>query len=1355
MSQTSMIGTVRRSVKSVFIFGLYASLLVGCNQTANPPSFSGVNQKSDYEACRGADFKLEEQTPKSFRALFNCVNTNGTIQPYVDLLSKISDADLQIILTGFEKQFRPFLNQVLDLLGRMSQRGLLKDFAQNLAVLAESGQLKALADVLREAYSDGVGYSDPRMIEFHKTLLDLVTREELKPSVLALARMFDQSSTWQTAAYLSRVMPDERLTSAFLVQWMAQAVPQFREQKTFESLLQLASDSSTMAAAASFSDAELEGFGFFMHSLWGEGLGEVHIPQIQRLFRTLNKEILCFDKSGKGYYFSNVLEVDLKEVLRRRGNKDSLDHFYGIEGPFLFGVTLRDCDIPKDVTKNYASVISLVEKGATLGISAAKIPFQAPGRLQTLVSFITSPVFGQYQNVQKLSTLRGTDIPMLRAYRSLSSEDQKSMSRLLTYISSANIRGETLGQWISSRLNTELGGRAKVHLMKLKAPRDTLYDLIQMTVGEDQELEYALRTQAALTVSQTKSIVPMLDVAQKLLSQKKDLVTSVVASFAKTLANQRGGWGAMLSVFAETSELAQEKPMQEWLKILLSDEKYFAEFRRVVFLASQKSEFDRAMEFTSKFAVSQDFEGFLKFMIEVFAYSTEKGLTTPPNPNGYKRPASRQYQWSDPKPLVGVPPRFEVESCKKLTGSIFDGTGSGLHSMLKCVSTESDDTGLGRVAEILEKTGQLNFLQDYLSRRLFSDQQIHSFLADMDRWQNSGDVNRFFEISSVFADPKYGFIQTIDSVLYKILSNTRSEAFEGVGRVLADPQMPRAAAGVLDALSLDKASPFFSSQDDYVMPVANTEELVRQAKQRLPSASEDHIRAELYKFTRRSDAYYFEQQVYRPAAQSVVNEDIWSMLFQLLRTNPDEKTGDLEEVLGALRDLAEWDRIGKINLTEFLRWGITNLKPVPYYVADANHPHIRFVTPLDQLEILIANANISIFEWIPIVGADHMGTHFQIEVANSRNLNETLSDLRGELNMGMTAGNLGLISKLKYNNLRNGLESFSILEEAHKRGHLIILQRIYQGLMKATPSKYKNKQDPVLNHISLIHQPSKWAGFARLVTMIRHVEEQGQLNHLVNAVLQIVRTIPPSDYAVVRKGLSRWVSRDPGQPSHMDLMINYLSSASVADGTFKYFKDLSYHGLYAWPIVLGRSSGLFELLKDVDLVTLRTVLTELDEEAQKGLDANSFKLVTNLAKMDSDSGKSLRVLTSILMEPQGFGSSYFYALGSPWLNLYENDRASYDPFANSLKAIFDGGAVTKKGSLQLLKNLLTNYNFGRTVIGESLKDRNDREALRKALLEVLKQNGGRDLLQSFIFSYKSGEIQDILTLVNKYRRPAR
>ncbi|MGE3972996.1 MAG: hypothetical protein AB7F59_00570 [Bdellovibrionales bacterium] len=1345
---------LRKGLKS-FVGLCLLTTVVSCQQTVNPPEFTGMNEKSDYESCKDARFKLEEQTPQSFRSLMTCVNGAGkTIQPYVDLLATFSDEELQVVITGFEKQFRPYLNQSLDLLHRMTSRGLLRDLALNVSVLAETGQLKSVVETLRTAYLQGETYSDPNMVQLQKSVVELIERDELKPALIALAKLYDSPPSWQGAAYMSRSLPDEKLTSKYFLKWLSGIVPQVEQQNTLDTLFQLASDSATIEAAGSYSEEEMQGMAYFLQVLWGEGLGEVHIPQIQKLFRGLNKELQCYERSGKSFYFQNALSIDAQESARRRGNKQSLDRFYGVEVPFIFSSTLRDCNVPPDILRTYSSVINMVAKGASVGMSAVKVPFTAPGRINSLSEFILSPLFGDYQNIQKMSTLRRIDLPLFKSYVGLSDADKKSLARLLSFLSTPDVKGDAVITWANTNLNNDLAARAKIIFASLAVPRNTLYDLLLATAGKDLELEYTLRLKIASSAS-VKSVRPIMDVVSKLVSKNPDTVRSLVESYTQMLSNQKGGWGAIFSILAESSELAEEKPIQNWMKVLLSDEKYFEQLRAVLFKASQKPEFTKAMEFTSGFALSTDFEGFLKFMMEIFVYSGEKGLATQPNPNGYRRPTARQYQWADAQPLVSAAPSFEIESCKKVTGSIFERGSTDFLNVLKCVSTEADDKGLGRIAEMLERTGHLAVFQDLFSRRVFGEQQIHNFLIDMERWQSSGDLTKFYELVATIINPQHGLVQILDPVLYKVLSNAAPESFEGFGKLLLNPQTTTAMTGLFDAISQDQAKPFFSSQDNFQMPVENSQELVRQGLARVPNVGEATVRSELQKYIERSDAYFYDHQLFKPASEQAMREDFWRILFQLLRTNPEEKTGDLEEILYALRDLAEWDRTGQVDVAGFIRWGVTQVKPVPYYVGESDHPSVRFVSPFDQLDILVANADMSVLAWLPIVGADHMGTHFQIEVAKSRNLNETLASLRGELKLGIAARGLGLISQKQFNHLRNGSESFDVLEEAHKRNYLVILQRIYQALMRATPPKYKTKQDPVLNHLSLIHQPTRWAMFSKLVSAFRSVEAQGQLTHYVKALLQLVRTIPPSDNGVVRAAFTRMLTRDPGQISQMDALIGHIFALPVQDGSFKNFKDFLYHMAFAWPRTLGRSYGLFEITKDVDLQTMLALLEELNKDLKKGASSESFKTITQLANLETESARALRVVTTQMMEPQAFGKSYFYTMSSPWLNFYENDRAQYNAFMDALKAVLNSGQLNKKETLQLVKRLLTQYSVVRDVLGGALSDRQDRENIRLAILELLRQNGTKELLESFTVSYKSGEIQDLLTLINKYRRSSR
>lgn len=1340
-----------KGLQHAFTILTLALSLAGCTTSVEPPgSSSNAFRTINYNLCKEASFKFKKQTPKSLRSLIECVNgQDGVIQPYLDFVNATSDEDLKVYIDSFDEHFSPYLNQALDLMNRMQDRGLLRELSKNISVIVESGMARSGLELWRKSYGNNGEISD-EALAFNSFLRELIETDQLKGALRGWAGLFDNSNAWALAYLLSRQTDDPKLASAKVADILANTIDGMIVNGDLNSVLIYASDRLLHKNLKELTAADISELGHMFDVIMEDSSPNGALAGYQKIHREISKEVDCFGDNKGSRHTVRLDEINALEQIRRKGNKESLDRLLMVEAPFMLASAVRDCTVPASVLQNYKNVFDLGARGVTPGLAAVNFWYYTSGRLNYMARTMKSNSLLSFANMEQLFTARGGMPYRLKSIQSLPSNDFNLLSRVVTRMAIADLKEGDLLNWIRAKLPKSIQAQALDTLGGMKNPK--LSDFIAQFSNDFPLKEGALREALSDSEFKTTENTAFYKLIRKMLSPElRPQLADFFAGIAKSWNSTRGGIGPTFSVMAESSYLAEENPFQNWFRALFMDrafqKKWFATTNKVV----QSKEFLSALDFTGKFAQSSEFDGFLKFMIDIFRYSDQKGLQTDPISGGYQSPPKHEFGSAPPLPPASkAPPGFKYGSCRDLKGSIWEKGGELLYSALKCVGGDRADNGLVKLAELLKSSGDLADFTDIMSRHLFSQENAHLYLEDLRLLQKSGDLSALMEFMIKSRRIGPDAIASFEKLMSDYLGQTSAaNSLESLGPILKSRYLGDVIYAFLDTWESEQDKTFFRSSADFVMPLPNTEALTKQAKDRVPKASAQHIQHALKSFALRDSNYFYEQGLYKAATESEIQADVYRMLQLLLRTNRETKTGDIEEFVKALQDIWEWHRLGKVNVTEFVRWGSSYVKPVPFYVGEEENPQVRFVAPFDQLDILVAHSDYSVAGWVPFVGVDHLGTYFQIQVAESRNLAATIEDLRSIMEKVVGWGG-PFIDRTKYNMLRNDLENFTVLEEANRRGHLVILQRLYQAFYNATPPRDRKKESVEKNHMSLVHQPTRWAMFSRLVSPLRHVDSEGQLDHLIGIIGQLLKSLGPGEEVAVRAAFDNLMYRPSGQPAGMDHVLGLIFQNSRSPDVFNRIKDQMYHTGFALGRNLGRGRVLFEALSEMSPAYIGRVIERYNRRLLIKGDDTDLKFISRWASLDPEMSKLVRAWTSEVSFLSPRGRTYLGEVLDPFFDiLNSNDRDAMN-FIDAVSAILKHPEVKAKNLKATMKRVFNEYQTVKKIIPQVLANTRDRQVAHQILRNLTSSNRFQSLVDAIIEIYDNGQLDDLLTIVNDY-----
>jgi len=167
-----------------------------------------------------------------------------------------------------------------------------------------------------------------------------------------------------------------------------------------------------------------------------------------------------------------------------------------------------------------------------------------------------------------------------------------------------------------------------------------------------------------------------------------------------------------------------------------------------------------------------------------------------------------------------------------------------------------------------------------------------------------------------------------------------------------------------------------------------------------------------------------------------------------------------------------------------------------------------------------------------------VGISFQIGRRQVDNLSDSM---RTQLTMAKIGRGVSALfqKKREENHFKNMVSNFGSLIHIADNGNLRIFPETLPALYNATPSKYKDKADPAVNHMASLLLINNVQMFANLTLALKNAKDQGTVDNIVNNLMGIVLIMGPNDVEALRQTLTALVTRaKKGNPAPLDLLLS-------------------------------------------------------------------------------------------------------------------------------------------------------------------------------------------------------------------------
>jgi hypothetical protein len=1352
------------------IFLVLIAISLGCTSQVSPPGIYTPNREGmNFEVCRNTKVSLKNLNAVELKSLVSCLNANGQLQPIKDFVYSIEDKELDSVIGVFDRHFaKPDkrLDRMLDLATRARDKGLFDGLYKGLDTTSRTHSVQDLLVFLGKlvTYLKKDPNYDNKASLLKKFGLDLIDSRASDQVFVASGKMLNGIKGKSLAFMLSRTSEQFPLNSDQIVDEMAKLSKLMMTSKDLKALQILSTDSVVHQVVSSTTGREIIEIEKLLTEVnKNASRGELNrLLGLQRLITKTDRTMICFDNGTNARSFHNLIDAVAEEEGRRRHDTERLNRFWLVEMPVMIGASISKCDLDPSVVNDLNITSDLAKMGLVPGLAAAKIPFYDKGRGQYFKRILKSNNFvASAPLIENLAVRQGFTYFHEMVSRTLTPKDFQALSQVATGLAIDDRSGASLEQWITAKFRNPTAATLQSILDSLPIEQRRLSKLL---VNLDQTGKVDLATEVRMSLAEETATAPiesayytLIDAAfsSELRPELKKVAKSLVASWGEL----GGGWGGLFDMIAANVALAQERPFQDGLASVLKNE---ADFEVLVDFVVKHSDSDllhKAIDHAGGMAGDGNLDRLVGFLLDFFKASGTPGLETPPESTGYAGSEGEPDYTvlAGRKPEAPVPAHGDFTSCDKIRGDIFEASGETFYNALKCFDYNKGGAGLAKLADILKSGGLLKDVTKLISEKVMSSDHIHAVLDDLQSLVSSGHFKRLFSLIQMSVEEPYYLHQLADPMLSGLLTSSRvNPALDGVGQVLKSSHFQNAGPGLIDAISGDLKEPVLRSVNSYIVPIAA--EVRNQAFAKVPGLTEADFQRAKQEFHTRSDDYFYRQGVYKNFTDAELRDELVNFFRKLVQPNTESGYGAAEAQIDAMSSLAVEQAQGKINFAEFLRWGVSTQRAIPYWVGENSNPEVRIVAPFDQLDLLVINSNIGVASFTAGlgIGTAHLGTLFQTEIAKAPafNYRPTLDDLKSKLDIGLSLTCINPFKKKECNHLKNNRENFQILYDMADAGHMRIQQRLYQTFRNATPSAYYDKEDPINNLIGMTHKHVEWGMFARMVAPIHYVASTGQLAQLGKGLIEAGPLFKMEDVPKLRSALAKMLVNRPDRVSDVGYFIENLFKLIDGDPqNFIKFKTMMFHYILNWSRFTDRTVGvveLFELVaKDQKIVT--NIIDWMFEDIRKE-EKNSqlYKMMVNLTHVQPSRMSSIKALGTLLLKTNNpLNESYSLALGDMFVSLYKKDQYTFDQLFDRMKVFSNDPRVESLNPIDLVKSMIQNYTGTRLIVGEVLTDVEDRKLVERLLQDMSREKISGELLKTLAGLYQTGDLESLILFLNR------
>lgn len=1110
-------------------------MITACNPEVKAPVLNRP-QDTPYAACTNTNLDLRKLTEDSVRSFVDCLNgTEGRIQAYKDLVDELEADELKVLLHIYNTHMvnEARFKKGLELYHKMLIGGQFDSMMSAFAAMSDAGVLRTLLPLFKNLYATQEGKSDPAIESLNKFIVKLIERDQFNDSLITLAKLMDNGRINLVTKFISMGSYLPGFDSKKIVEDLSNALYYGIETGGFKEISILMYDPTNYQMfkdVIAITPGGLPGVNSYFEYLALNSVSGDLLSDLSQLTRATNVSADCFTQSGDPQRLDNLFVLGFEEVKSRRLNtQEQIAEFYLEEVPFHLQNLKGQCDLPVNLTRLYPSFTDILKDGYGMQLTALEMAFDNYQRLTYLTDIMSS---NQIQSV--VSGIANTADRNILAYlldmltKDLDQKDYYTISQLFNYLMIEDLDGEKTKKWLESAPGMDESLRSELIRVQLNTNLGLIELLQYFDTASVKSASYhglAARLRRYLgkydfVDAPSNYVLPVL---RKLVSPNGNAradIESYVDSLLKLWAKNEDGIGKFVSAMAATLNVSKDMPIQEFVKDVLSDKEFVKAINPILLKLVEKESFLGAIELTADLGRTGELSRLLEFLYSLTINMPLDSLDPEPlgkpfeefngDPNDYYR----DYSFT-PTPLLK-----DYTGCTEVLNHSGSWNSNYVRALADCFSMKTGgdaDEILQLLEGIVLESGlnAIDILAGFVSHEVLSSAYFYPLLNSLETHYYNGNIDQVFDLLVSLGRSSTEVIGDIESLIVSSCENgnelktpnwlIRFVQEEGSEKTFA--MLPRLLLGSQESSIPElNFSPLSLSEDDLARAQVQWDKYKDGlADQNWRKDEEAYVNAMIRDYTHRTDNYYYGQSLYENPEDHAGGEAGFYVEFIRQMIRYSTRGDSILATLNAMKSLENMN----YPWLEFLDYSTRKVDLIPYYIGKSKRPLMRFATPLERAEILVQNSRLAVAKSIPGLGVADVGTHFQIELAKSKNRKSTLGKLEDMIDLGLTYTKI-FNRKEKRNRLKNIDKNFSVLKDLEEEGYLIFFAEVYKHLYQATP-KGDRKQDRDRIYTSLVHEPMKLGIFSHLSRWYLEFKQEGIHEEIINDLVSWVQTVSEED----------------------------------------------------------------------------------------------------------------------------------------------------------------------------------------------------------------------------------------------------
>ncbi|MCC6278060.1 MAG: hypothetical protein IT289_09115 [Oligoflexia bacterium] len=1326
-------------------------LSAGCSPTPVPPSLDSPIRPINVEGCRNAQLNLRYLDANNVRGLVNCLNVQtGALQPYKDFLDDIDTEELNQFLMIYNKHINTEghrLNKTLDLVDRIDKQGWLKPFYKDLQVVLENNVIQAALPLLQNFFEDPArpGQIDPKAQKFSDFLLELMQRDLFTSALISSANTFGGIRA-QILAYLMAVdIPQGGLTNSQMANLFSDTLMRSFQDQAFHKVLAHMSDPQMGRSFKRISAEDVRHLAEVMsYFSIGFSQGVSRVERMRQVVNGTDRPLQCYGNQSQFRYADNILKFVAGEASSFASKAES-DRFLLKTVPVLLAMSRESCNYHPDLLRNTSFLTEAVVDGYGGGVLAALRYLLHSHRYEELAQSMKSDYLVQLSPFLRDVAMRSGFSFLLEVFsEDLKESDFDHLMKALNFFVANDIRGSELTDWIKRNVPQPSRSVVLTTLAQMPSQRQSFVELgleLANAPGLD-DASRAFKGALADHPFPDGHTTRFMEVGQKIFkpdSEKRKDVELFISNLRKSFGDSRGGLGDLLAIAARSTSLSRERPVQDALIGILGDKALIDKIGPIMLKLSRNPKFFKALEFTGTISGNGQLERLLRFLVELFKNSQGPGLTPDPQPPVIYMPPTQTAEqvMANYRPYAPQVPSGSYQDCASLNGSLYDVSGDQLYKGLRCLDADGSVPAAALIAEHLKADGLLPQTADLLRALLVTSPTILGGLNQIERLFRSGQLESLLQLLVISGEPGYQLPYTMDRFLGAGFELPElSQTFEFLGQFLRVGTLHDSLSLSLDLVTKE-SKPVFKSDTQFKLKVRDPDAIKRKIKEFNPKWTSAQIESSYQKlrtdFEERTDDWYHQNGLFARLTKAQWIEHIYLSARESLRTT------DLKEMISALQDITK-----NFDIVKVLTNAVNDHRLVNNYDRELNRI-MRIQTQLDQLEALVQVSDID----IPVGFINHVGTDFQLAIVKANDLSSEMKKQKEKLDLGISVHG---IDKRRSFYLRNMRENFPALQEWADNGNLRIFQRVYRALYNATPAQFRDKDDPVNNHMGSLNRANLIGLFDALSLAVPHLLQSGQLEVAVQGFKSLVHQIQPQDIEPLKAVIDAFTTKVQGSGiSPLEQMLLRIRQLYETDLTkYDSFKDTLFH-LF---INASRTRGtMTALLQGLPLVISKPAVFDacLDflMEDMVNSDGRLMRLGSRLWQSSDGDWERLRALSQIIFEAKttrgDFALPYAMSVVS---HSYNSKTSDFQGWIDRFKQFKQDPRVEAFSPVELIQSSLATMGTESLGFEDGLSEIMLNPTHRETLVKLSRTLAGKEdiskILAIVVQEVKKGHIDEAL-----------